>query len=155
MGAVLEVAKLVTASWLYRNWNDAGILLRTYFTAAVIILSVITSMGIFGFLSKAFGEYHTQGGTNELQIQNLERQIENERRIIRDGDQLLSQLDETVNTLIEYDRIRGKSGAIAVREGQQEQRDDILSSIQSSIKRIDEISEELLPLQKERMEPRG
>ena len=53
MGAVLEVAKLVTASWLYRNWNDAGILLRTYFTAAVIILSVITSMGIFGFLSKA------------------------------------------------------------------------------------------------------
>ena len=65
---------------------------------------------------------------------------------------ILSQLDETVNTLIEYDRIRGKSGAIAVREGQQEQRDDILSSIQSSIKRIDEISEELLPLQKERME---
>lgn len=153
MGAVLEVAKLVTASWLYRNWNDAGILLRTYFTAAVIILSVITSMGIFGFLSKAHLENTIQqGGTNELQIQNLERQIENERRIIRDGDQLLSQLDETVNTLIEYDRIRGKSGAIAVREGQQEQRDDILSSIQSSIKRIDEISEELLPLQKERME---
>ena len=153
MGAVLEVAKLVTASWLYRNWNDAGILLRTYFTATVIILSVITSMGIFGFLSKAHLENTIQqGGTNELQIQNLERQIENERRIIRDGDQLLSQLDETVNTLIEYDRIRGKSGAIAVREGQQEQRDDILSSIQSSIKRIDEISEELLPLQKERMD---
>ena len=153
MGSVLEVGKLVTASWLYQNWKVAPKFIKTYLSIAVVVLMFITSMGIFGFLSKAHLENTIQqGGTNELQIQNLERQIENERRIIRDGDQLLSQLDETVNTLIEYDRIRGKSGAIAVREGQQEQRDDILSSIQSSIKRIDEISEELLPLQKERME---
>ena len=126
MGAVLEVAKLVTASWLYRNWNDAGILLRTYFTAAVIILSVITSMGIFGFLSKAHLENTIQqGGTNELQIQNLERQIENERRIIRDGDQLLSQLDETVNTLIEYDRIRGKT--VLLRSGKDNKNNGTIS----------------------------
>lgn len=53
MGATLEVAKLVTASWLYTNWKNIPFLLKTYFTLAVIILMFITSMGIFGFLSKA------------------------------------------------------------------------------------------------------
>ena len=108
MGVVLEIAKLVTASWLYKNWDTAGVLLKTYFTSAVVILSIITSMGIFGFLSKAHLEQTiSQGGTNVLQIQNLERQIQNEERLITDGETLLSQLDDTVATLIEYDRIRG------------------------------------------------
>ncbi len=152
MGVVLEIAKLVTASWLYKNWDTAGVLLKTYFTSAVVILSIITSMGIFGFLSKAHLEQTiSQGGTNVLQIQNLERQIQNEERLITDGETLLSQLDDTVATLIEYDRIRGRQGAIAVREGQQAQRNEITTSIQSSITRIDELSQKLLPLQEERM----
>ena len=53
MGIVLEVAKLVTASWLYQNWERANLLMKAYFVPAVAILSIITSMGIFGFLSKA------------------------------------------------------------------------------------------------------
>ena len=53
MGSVLEVGKLVTASWLYRNWKHTRWLLKTYLTIAVVVLSLITSMGIFGFLSKA------------------------------------------------------------------------------------------------------
>ena len=53
MAGVLEVGKLVTASWLYRNWENTKFLLRTYLTLAVIILMFITSMGIFGYLSKA------------------------------------------------------------------------------------------------------
>ena len=53
MGGVLEVGKLVTASWLYRNWRQTRFLLKTYLTIAVVVLSLITSMGIFGFLSKA------------------------------------------------------------------------------------------------------
>jgi hypothetical protein len=53
MGSVLEAGKLVTASWLYRNWKVSPFLLKSYLTVAVIVLMFITSMGIFGYLSKA------------------------------------------------------------------------------------------------------
>jgi len=69
MGSVLEVGKLITASWLYRHWKQCRFLLKTYLTAAVVVLSLITSMGIFGFLSKAHLEQN-------LQSQNLTQRIE-------------------------------------------------------------------------------
>ena len=49
MGGILEVSKLVVASWLYRNWHDIPFTFKSYFTSAVVILMIITSMGIFGF----------------------------------------------------------------------------------------------------------
>ena len=63
MGSVLEVAKLVTASWLYQNWETIPRLLKAYLTTAIIILMVITSMGIFGFLSKAHVEQTAPSST--------------------------------------------------------------------------------------------
>ena len=68
MGSVLEVGKLVTASWLYRNWKQTRFLLKTYLTTAVIVLSLITSMGIFGFLSKAHLE---QTAMSEEQVAQI------------------------------------------------------------------------------------
>jgi uncharacterized membrane protein YqgA involved in biofilm formation len=53
MGSVLEVSKLVVASWLYRNWQQTKFLMRSYFVAAIIVLMFLTSMGIFGALSKS------------------------------------------------------------------------------------------------------
>ena len=152
MGGVLEVGKLVTASWLYQNWRKIPFLLKSYLTTAVAVLMFITSMGIFGFLSKAhLDQTLMTGGNNDILIQNLERQISQQRRIISDGETLLGQLDKTVEVLIEYDRIRGPQGALAVREGQAEQRADINQSIQSAVGKINEISEKLLPLQKARV----
>ena len=81
----------------------------------------------------------------------MERQISQQRRIITDGETLLKQLDDTVEVLIEYDRIRGPEGALAVRKGQAEQRAEINSSIQSAVSELNALSEELLPLQKERV----
>ena len=69
MGSVLEVGKLVTASWLYRHWHQTRFLLKTYLTVSVVVLSLITSMGIFGFLSKAHLEQN-------LQSQNLTQRID-------------------------------------------------------------------------------
>jgi len=69
MGSVLEVGKLITASWLYRNWKQTRFLLKLYLTTAVVVLSLITSMGIFGFLSKAHLEQN-------LQSENLTQRIE-------------------------------------------------------------------------------
>lgn len=147
MGVVLEIAKLVTASWVYRYWDKAALVMKTYFTIAVIVLSLITSMGIFGFLSRAHLEHTISvGGDNELQIENLERQIANERRTIADGEKVLQQLDGAVQTLIDYDRIRGDQGSIAVRESQKEERAATNLSIQRASKSIEEIQKELNPL---------
>ena len=152
MGAVLEVAKLVTASWLYRNWNSAGVLLKSYFTAAVVTLSIITSIGIFGFLSKAHIEQTVNaGGNNELQIETLERRIAYQQTIIQDAETVLAQLDTTVETLIEYDRIRGETGAIATRNSQREERDSLNQQITAAYSAIEETQTALLPLQKEQL----
>jgi len=68
MGAVLELGKLVTASFLYKSWNKINKVMRVYFTISVIILSVITSLGIFGYLSKAYISDSTNIYSNEIQL---------------------------------------------------------------------------------------
>ena len=153
MGIVLEIAKLVTASWVYRYWDKAALVMKSYFTVAVIILSLITSMGIFGFLSRAHLEHTISvGGDNALRISQLERQISNEQRTITDGETVLAQLDQTVQTLINYDRIRGDDGALAVRQSQATEREQVNNQIQTSLRSIEKIQQELLPLQKEKLD---
>jgi hypothetical protein len=152
MGGVLEAGKLVTASWLYRNWKQVPFLLKTYLTTAVVVLMLITSMGIFGFLSKAHLEHSISvGGTNELRITQLEKQIDRQQSIISDSETVLSQLDGQVATLIEYDRIRGPSGSIATRQAQAEERQTLNENIDAAYNRIEEIQTELSPLQQEKL----
>ncbi len=71
MGASLEVAKLITASWLYKNWDNAPKVMKYYFTIAVVILVFITSVGIFGFLSKAHLEANINVGETSVQLKIL------------------------------------------------------------------------------------
>ena len=71
MGSTLEAGKLVTASWLYQNWSRAPLLLKSYLTLAVAVLMFITSMGIFGFLSKAHIDQTLVSGDNTLLIEQL------------------------------------------------------------------------------------
>ena len=102
MGGVLEVGKLITASWLYRNWRFTPFMLRTYLTTAVIILSLITSMGIFGFLSKAHLEQNLASDTLIQRIQILEDKIDSEKNsIVRQNaviDRLENSIDKTSGT---------------------------------------------------------
>jgi len=150
MGGVLEVGKLVTAAWLHANWKKVPLLMKTYLTTAVFMLMVITSLGIFGFLSKAHLEHSISiGGNNALQISNLERQIARQQSIITDAETVLAQLDQQVSVLIEYDRIRGPTGSIAVRESQYEERSLLNETIDAAYIRIDKIQEDLSPLQQE------
>ena len=74
MGSTLEFAKLITASWLYNNWQKTNILLKSYLTAAVIILMFITSMGIFGFLAKSHIDSTLDAGTNTAELKTLSAQ---------------------------------------------------------------------------------
>jgi hypothetical protein len=74
MGAVLEVAKLVTVSWLYNNWKATTRALKYYFLTAIVLLMLITSMGIFGYLSKAHLESNVTLGANTVQLRTVETQ---------------------------------------------------------------------------------
>ena len=152
MGGVLEVGKLVTASWLHNNWKGVEWWLRTYLVTAVVVLMLITSLGIFGFLSKAHLEHSVSvGGNNALQIENLERQIGNEQRTVKDAETVLAQLDATVQTLIDYDRIRGPEGALATRKAQTEEREALNAQINDAFSSIEQLQEELAPLKQEQL----
>ena len=152
MGAVLEVGKLLTASWLYQFWDRTNTLLKSYFTIAVVVLMFITSMGIFGFLSKAHMDQTLTVGDNSLLIERIDRKIDREKVKITDAETVVAQLDKTVQVLIDYDRIRGPSGAIAVRESQNEERASLSNIIDQAYSKIDTLSVEKLELDKEQLE---
>lgn len=152
MGGALEVGKLVTASWLYRNWKETSFLLKTYLSAAVLVLMFITSMGIFGFLSKAHLEHTVSAaGNTTIQLENYQRQIDIEKRTIANSEKVMAQLDQTVQTLMDFQRIRGADGAIAVRNSQAAERNKLNEEINVSTKKIDELSALTMPLLKEQV----
>tara|TARA_R110001592_G_scaffold224408_4_gene480144 strand:+ start:1111 stop:2079 length:969 start_codon:yes stop_codon:yes gene_type:complete len=151
MGASLEVGKLVTASWLYQNWERAPFLLKSYLTIAVVVLMFITSMGIFGFLSKAHMDQTIMSGDNTLLIEQLDQRISREQTRIRDAELVISQLDQSVQTLMNYDRIRGNDGAIAVREGQKDERNNLNAIIDSASNSVGDLRSQRLELSQEQL----
>ena len=109
MGSVLEVGKLVTASWLYQNWKVAPRFIKAYLSIAVVVLMFITSMGIFGFLSKAHVEQTSLGtiGTEKLATID-EKLLRSQNRIERwtvDIERLLKGEDVRVDVLVDKEQI--------------------------------------------------
>ena len=105
MGAALEIGKLVSTSWLYRNWNTCPWLLKSYLSLAVIVLMFITSMGTFGFLSRAHIEQElniTTGDADRLAI--VESQIQNKNSVIADYDKQIQQIDDALSKITEKGR---------------------------------------------------
>ena len=82
MAGTLEIGKLLTASWLYRYWNETSLMLRAYLTTAVVILMVITSIGIFGYLSKAAGDQASDTGDAVAVVERVDAQIAREENKI-------------------------------------------------------------------------
>ena len=97
MGSVLEVGKLVTASWLYRNWRQTRFLLKTYLTIAVVVLSLITSMGIFGFLSKAHLEQNLAENTVTQRIEIINSKITSEETYIARQLKIIERAESTLS----------------------------------------------------------
>ena len=97
MGSVLEVGKLITASWLYRNWKFTPFLLKTYLTTAVIVLSLITSMGIFGFLSKAHLEQNLAEDTVTQRIEIINNKIQSEETNIKRQNAIIDRAEKSLN----------------------------------------------------------
>lgn len=101
MGIVLEIAKLVTASWLYQNWERANLLMKVYFVPAVVILSIITSMGIFGFLSKAHIDQGVDSGDATAKIERIDNRLRANDREIARAQKTLDGFDATLDRYTE------------------------------------------------------
>lgn len=102
MGTVLEVSKIVTSSWLYRNWSKTPFLLKSYLTFAVIVLMFITSMGIFGFLSKAHIDQQVKLDTGvQSQIEIIDTDIKSKELELTDIEKQVQQIDAAINKLTE------------------------------------------------------
>tara|TARA_B100000214_G_scaffold54357_1_gene34672 strand:+ start:979 stop:1860 length:882 start_codon:yes stop_codon:yes gene_type:complete len=139
MGAVLEVGKLITASWLYQNWTTIPKLLKYYLTSAVVVLMFITSMGIFGYLSKS----HIDAGTNTSQLQikleRLNNYIKSEQKTIDRAERQLENLDKALERYVELGAV---SKGLDRRLEQEEERDILTSMVNKSQFKIDEYLDE-------------
>ncbi len=144
MGGVLELAKLVTASWVYRNWKTANKLLKTYFTIAVCVLSFITSMGVFGYLSRAHIEHSTVGGSAQLKIEQLETQKASAERRLKNAQTSLDTLDRltTAEDVLDANFIRNR---------QKRERAALNEEIKSATADIETIETNLIPLKTENL----
>lgn len=143
MGAVLGVAKLVTVSWLYRNWTNAPKLLKYYFIAAITALMLITSLGIFGFLSKAHSEQSVVTGAALEKVRLYDNKIDIAKSNIDQSRKALKQMDEAVDQIMARSSSEaGASKAASLRNAQQAERKRLLASIEAEQKRMLELTEE-------------
>ena len=103
MGTALEIGKLVSASWLYQNWSNKSVskFLKAYLFSAVVILIFITSMGIFGFLSKAHLDQVKPTSSNAIKIELLDSKIKTQQSRIERSQNTLNQLDKALDVYIE------------------------------------------------------
>jgi hypothetical protein len=99
MGTILEAAKLVVTVWLHEYWQDVKLTMKIYLVPAVFTLMVITSMGIFGFLSKAHLDQVVPTGDVQAQVALIDEKINNERDTIANARTLLGQLDKAVTDI--------------------------------------------------------
>lgn len=139
MAACIEVSKLVAASWLKINWDNTQKLFRSVLVVLVLVAMFVTSVGIYGLLSKAHIEQGAPVINNAAQIERLEQRIEREQREINEATRIVEQLQETVDTLIDYDKISGPDGARAVREAQEEERQAQAMRINAAEDAIDDL----------------
>ena len=135
MGVVLEIGKLVTASWLYQNWKTVPKVLKYYLTSAVVILMFITSMGIFGYLSKS----HIDAGTNTSQItvklDRVNSRIASEQKTIDRAERQLVNLDKALERYVELGAV---SKGLDRRESQEEERTKLTNMVNKSQEKIDQ-----------------
>jgi hypothetical protein len=144
LGATLELGKLVTTSWLYRNWDTATWKLKgplIYFTFALMLT---TSMGVFGFLSKAHLEQGAPTMDNASKIERITQEIDREKSLIADNDKVIQQLDATVNSFLGKDRT---DRALSVRRSQTQQRKQLKEDSENTQKHIETLNDEKFKLE--------
>lgn len=159
MGASLEIAKVVTTVWLHRYWDKCKWAMKTYLTGAVVTLALVTSMGIFGFLSKAHMDQGIPTGDVAAQIQLIDEKISiqkeliaGERENIEAARNSLKLLDEQVTARLGmgFDDGSAAERAVQIRRQQRTERTDLSNEINAAQKRIEAGNAEIQKLNLEK-----
>ena len=139
MGSALEVGKLVAASWLYNNWRNPLVpkSIKAYLTSAVIVLIFITSMGIFGFLSKAHLDQVQPVSSNIIKIELIDKQINQQQIIIDRSQKTLDQLDRALDKYIDMEYV---TRGLKERKKQEEERNLLTTTINEASDKIAELT---------------
>lgn len=147
MGGTLEVAKVVAASWTYRNWDIAPFSIKAYLIASILALMFITSMGTFGYLSKAHIDQTTNSSDVVSQLAIYDEKIKVARENIDANRKALKQYDEAVDQIMgRSDTEKGAEKAVVVRRSQQKDRTRLQEEIQAYQKEISSLNDTRAPL---------
>jgi len=156
MGGVLEVGKIIATVWLHQNWRRVNFIVKWYLTGAVVVLMFVTSMGIFGFLSRAHIETTSSVGDNALLIQQIDQNLAIEQQRIKDNQAIIKQMDDAVNSLLtgsasNATRDNNRTAnlttqATKLRDSQKKDRLAANQAIDETNKRIQELNSQKLKL---------
>ena len=136
MGIVLEIGKLVAAAWVYNHWRETSILLRTYLVSAIVVLMLITSMGIYGFLSKSHIDAGINTGEISVKIERVDNRIKSEQRQIDRAEKNILEMDTTLEKT-EYGFF--DDSRLEERKRQSIEREQLNSIITKSENNIDDL----------------
>jgi len=150
MGGVMEVAKITVTIWLHEYWQYCRRGMKVQLTTSVVLLMFITSMGIFGFLSKAHTDQNLVSGDVQARIAIYDEKIRTARDNIEANRRALTQLDAAVDqTMSRSNDERGAERAVQIRRSQQAERGRLLREIESEQKKIQALNEEAAPIRAE------
>ena len=148
MGGALEIGKLVTAGFLHINWNQINALMKSYLSAAVIVLMIITSLGIFGFLAKANIEQNLQGDGTSLELSIIDKRLDAKNAELNRIEERLANLDNIIATARPQDRNY-------IDRRQRDERAEIADDIDIVVAEIVELNEDKMPLLREQLVQEG
>ena len=147
MGTILEVAKVTVTVWLHEYWHRCRLLMKVYLVPAVCMLMVITSMGIFGFLSKAHSDQSLISGDVLSKISIYDEKIKTQKDNIEANRKALKQMDEGVDSVLGRSTDeKGADKAVALRKAQQKERVRLQNEILQSQKSIAELNDARAPI---------
>ena len=147
MGIALGLGKISATLWLKQNWSIAPWSMRIYLFTAIIVLMMVTSMGIFGFLSKAHSDQSLVSGDALAKISIYDEKIKTAKENIDVNRKALKQMDEAVDqSMGRSTDEKGADKAVAIRKSQQKERSRLLAEIAAEQKNISQLSEERAPI---------
>lgn len=147
MGAILGLSKILVTSWLYRYWKDTSLLLKTYFSSAIVILMLLTSMGIFGYLSKAHLDQGVVSSDVAAAVSLIDEKINIQKENINAARKTLSQLDNQVDAALSRSTdAAGADRSSSIRRSQARERTRLLEDISTGQKEIAKLNEQKAPI---------
>jgi hypothetical protein len=150
MGTALEFAKITTTVWLRKYWHRCSMIMKVYLVPAVVLLALLTSMGIFGFLSKAHLDQNIGSGDVQAQVSLLDEKIATQRETIRSSKAMLAQMDQQVNDIMtKGDSEKSVERSVVIRKQQAKERASLQKDIEVANKEIQKLNEERAPIASE------